>query len=615
MSPESTYKKAILATDFQALSVFRIFFSVYLLWDYVIEVAPYFQEFYGDRGILPLSALAADTRHWAPSIMARVLEATKIPFVLPILYPLALVAFGIGYRTRLFTGVAFVFNSYLFWRNPYINSGAQDLARLLLLWCLFLPMNRYWSVDAALDPLPRDRHYSALPFLAVRLQISSLYFFAALFKLAGPSWLDGSAISLALTDNVFGGTPVGLYLVAHHSRLLAFATYATIAFQLTMPFMVYSPWYNFYTRSFALAGLALMHLSFILCLNIGGFPYLCLIMLILLTPDTWWNFILSGRRARLARVQIFYEPGCDFCHRVSLLLRECLLSPTTQVLPANVDAEANELLTANNSWVVRGVDGDVYLKWRAMAYLLKQNPLSAPFGYLTELAPVSAPMARFYDFIGANRKRLGRAARFFFPSRSGGQLGMPAQALCGMLMWLALICNIWTVRWSALPWSAGVQSSAPTNVIPPLFDLLQIGQKWDLFAPTPIHLQRHYRVRAQMTDGSSFDLMERLPVPLVRDDGFRNIFASHRWLKYFDRLSDLTEGEWAAFGQFLCGQARDYLAPALKSVEIARFKQSPDELWNPDLTPTEIHVHECSFNTNASTLGFPRSRFQISVSS
>ena len=81
-------------------------------------------------------------------------------------------------------------NSYLYWRNVYVVSGAEDLARLLLIWCLFLPLNRYWSVDAALDPQSRERPYPVLPFVALRLQIVSLYVFSGLFKLAGARWLD-----------------------------------------------------------------------------------------------------------------------------------------------------------------------------------------------------------------------------------------------------------------------------------------------------------------------------------------------------------------------------------------------------------------------------------------
>src|SRR5262249_58336021 len=118
--------------------------------------------------------------------------------------------------------------------------------------------------------------------------------------------------------------------------------------------LIYSPWCHDLTRGFALSGFAAMHLSFIVLLNIGGFPFICLAVLILLVPDRWWDRLLEERRARLAKVAIFYEPDCGFCERVSLLLREFLLSPTATVAPASVDPEALRLLTAHNSWVVRG---------------------------------------------------------------------------------------------------------------------------------------------------------------------------------------------------------------------------------------------------------------------
>src|SRR5262249_28602399 len=134
---------------------------------------------------LPLAALASDADIPVAVAISRVLEALKLPLIVPYLYPIALVAFGAGYRTRWSNAIVFVLNSTLFWRNPYILSGAEDLARLLLLWCLFLPMSRYWSVDAALDPQPRERPWPTLPFVALRLPITSVYFFAGIFKLAG----------------------------------------------------------------------------------------------------------------------------------------------------------------------------------------------------------------------------------------------------------------------------------------------------------------------------------------------------------------------------------------------------------------------------------------------
>ena len=169
MAPDaSTDNSTPVAIDFQSLSAFRIAFAAYLLGDYWLGVAPSFDDFFTDRGVLPLAALASDADIPVAVAISRVLEALKLPLIVPYLYPVALVAFGAGYRTRWSNAIVFVLNSTLFWRNPYILSGAEDLARLLLLWCLFLPMSRYWSVDAALDPQPRERPWPTL-FLCTKL--------------------------------------------------------------------------------------------------------------------------------------------------------------------------------------------------------------------------------------------------------------------------------------------------------------------------------------------------------------------------------------------------------------------------------------------------------------
>jgi hypothetical protein len=318
----------LVTPNFQSLSAFRIALAVCLLGDYLLSVRPSFDDFYGEAGILPLSALLSDPGLPIAATISRILDALGLSLVLPYLYPLALLTFAIGYRTRLSNAIVLVLNSYLYWRNVYVVSGAEDLARLLLIWCLFLPLNRYWSIDAALDPQPRERPYPALPFVALRLQIVSLYVFSGLFKLAGARWLDGSAVAMVLTDNMFGATPTGLYLADHFPGLLVFVTYATVAFQLALPFLVYSLWYNDLTRAVALAAMAAMHASFIFCLNIGAFPYISLATLILLVPDSWWN--RGRRRERLATVQINFEPGCGFCERIALLLREFLLAPSAK---------------------------------------------------------------------------------------------------------------------------------------------------------------------------------------------------------------------------------------------------------------------------------------------
>jgi hypothetical protein len=559
----------LVGADWQSLSLFRIMFAVYLIGDFVANDLGYFRDFYGADGILPLAALAEvlDKTGAGPLMpLLRLAAPLATPGVFAPLYLGALLAVAVGYRTRIAGAGAFVLNGYVYWRNPQIDSGAEVLAHLLLLWCLFLPMGRYWSVDGALDPQPRDRPDAALPLIAIRLQIASLYLFAALFKLAGAAWRDGTALEKTLGDNLFGTTPAGLFLIDHAPTLLHATSYLVVAFQLAFPFLIYCPWRNPPVRAVALIGAALMHVSFIVFLNIGGFPYLCLAMLVLLVPDAWIDRLLAPGRARLARIAVYYEPDCGFCQRIALILRELLLTAASPVEPASADPEAHRLLAAHGSWVVRGADGAIHLKWRAVAFLLKQHPLLAPLGWLTDAAPARAAMARLYDRIGASRHRLGPLARHALPFASSRPLGRPARLVCGALMVLALFSNVSSVL------------RLSTDRLRPLdraIATLQIGQSWSLFAPVPTDWVRTFHITLRAADGATSDLIARADPSLMRRDARgRLVFASDRWLKYFAQLDILSEPEWRGLGGYLCRRARA-VVPDAESVEVTEFRRRP----------------------------------------
>ena len=589
---DAVRKSSLLTTDFQSLSAFRIVFAAYLLCDYWIGIKPYFEDFFSDNGVMPLAALASNAEIPVAIAISRVFEAIKLASILQVIYPVALLTFCVGYRTRMSNAAVLILNSYLFWRNPYILSGAEDLARLLLLWCLFLPMSRYWSVDAALDPQERDRPYPVLPFLALRLQITSIYLFAGIFKLTGPAWRDGSAISMALRDNLYGGMPAGLYLADHFPALLSAATYATIGIQLALPFLIYSPWHNNLTRAFTLVALAALHVSFIIFLNIGGFPFLSLSILILLVPDTWWNKLLRQRRARLARITIFHEPDCGFCRRVSLLLREFLLAPTAAVRSADTDAGAHRLLTEHNSWVVHGADGAVYLKWQAVAYVLRQSPLGAPLGWLTDLPLFRPPMAYLYDFIGNHRGCLGRSIARVFPFRSEPSISAPWEILCGTLMWFTLIGNLLTLPWIGKE-RIGAEVTTRLAARGQIFEALQIGQSWSLFAPSPTNYQRRYLAWADTSDGARVSLMDGATKKLFwSDDGYRFSFAAHRWLKYFAYFGDLTNEQRIALGRYLC-RLSDRSRVPVRKIELVEYARSLNDVPAGTAEHTFTLSHTC----------------------
>lgn len=566
-----------LSPNFQALSAFRILFASYLLVRF-FSVLPYWRDFYGSDGIAPLDALASDHKIAGLTTMlpaVQFLDAIGFPAVVTIALPLSLVTLAVGYRARWSCAAAFFCDMYLFWRNPYVATGAEILARLLLLWCLFLPLNRYWSVDSALDPLPRRRDWPALPFFSIRLQIASLYFFSGLFKLEGEPWLKGYALTWILQDDLFSSTPAGLFLVEHASTLLNVVNYLVIAFQVSFPFLIYCPWRKDLMRAMAIGGSAVMHISFITFLRIGGFPYLCLIMLLLLVPDAWIDSVTQRRRNHLRQLTIFFEPACSLCEKLARLLREFFLPSEVKVLPASSDSIAFRLLSEHQSWVLKTGKDEVYLKWRAVAFVLMQRSLTVPLAWLTDIPPLRPPMARFYDWIRSSRATLATIAGVLLPFRCDRPLGRFALVLNCVLMMLALLCNLASLdQWSVARTRQEIHSANDKGVrtwLEVVFATAQVRQVWTLFSPVPTHSKWSFRFKAITAEGNETDITHAMPFVVAADTETVR-FSNIAWVAYFSRSDNFSDSDWRALGAFLCRKFDLLGQPAMAiHVAIERF--------------------------------------------
>lgn len=525
------FLKELSAPDFQSLSLFRILLGIFLLWDFIFSLHPDFIIFFTNNGILPLttaSHFSLGARVFAP------VYAFDAPWLLALfqtVYVTAIVCFIVGFRTKFANWVLFFCTIVMHYRNPLILSGAESLIRLFLLWTLFLPLNRYWSVDAALRLLPRDTPVPMLFRVGIKLQLVFLYVFSGMYKLLGTAWLVGVAPALAMMDGVYG-TPLGTALAHQFSSAIPVVSVGVIAFQLAFPLLVYSPWYNVYTRSVALVGAALLHISFIFLLEIGLFPYLCIAYLALIVPDRWWDTLFARRRARLEQISIYFEPGCSFCEKIARILREFCLSPYTPIHPADIDPHMLALLQRHQSWlVVDKKTGIIWTKWEAVAFVLRQNPLTWVFGFLTDVFICKKIFAWLYDYIGRNRPHLSAATRIFFPFKTTERAPRTAVIyLCGTLIVLAFFSN-------ALYFPPVRKEIQPPQALGKLINFTQTRQTWDLFAPTPSHFTYSYEIVGITRAIQEIDLRmlfeqgAMYPLPEGRLE-----FASHRWLKYFRRL-------------------------------------------------------------------------------
>ncbi len=509
-----------VSVNSQALSLFRILFACLLLLDLFAYVLPHWEFLYGSHGAFMAQERNTDL-FWS---LLSYSDNPLFQFSIVGVYVLALLGFLLGYRTRLCAFVAFLGLKMMLDRNPAAISNAEGLESWLLLWCAFMPMDRYWSVAAASrGSEPRNDRWPLIPVIALKGQILLVYFCSGVFKLASEPWLSGKAISYTVSDDFYGSAAGHAVSQTLPPALMVLACWAIIALQVLFSALVYARVRGHATRIIALAGAAAMHIGFIFFMQLFLFPFLCLFYLILLFPDQWITRALKKRRARLEKIRIYYDPGCTFCRRTAFILKEFCLSPFTPVLPADAKQEAHALLQKNNSWIVYGAEGEVYMKWRAVSYVLKRSPVFFILGYLTDLPPVRPLMEKCYHLIGRNRNRLGRLSAPLLAEQRDSYPDRTQQLICLFLSAIAVSYTIWALPQIEAPIPNGLYSAArQTGVI----------QTWDLFAPSTVAYDREIKVTAFDDKGKPISLEPFTRRHFEVENGYYD-FSSPRILKYY----------------------------------------------------------------------------------
>ncbi|MBX3412209.1 MAG: HTTM domain-containing protein [Pirellulales bacterium] len=218
------------------------------------------------------------------------------------------VAVAAGFLYRPATIVAFLLRSYVFLIDAANYNNHYYLECLLLLYLIFIPADRCWSVDARnkAATLPEgDAPSRWVPFWGVflfRAQLFIVYFYGGLTKLNAP-YLNAAEPMRSVANSPAVLAPYRPYLSAETfdwlRELLArpqtayFLSYAGLAFDLTVGFLLVFRRTRFLGFMLTVVFHALNH--FLFFDDIGWFPLLgVLSALIFFAPD-WptrlWNVV------------------------------------------------------------------------------------------------------------------------------------------------------------------------------------------------------------------------------------------------------------------------------------------------------------------------------------
>jgi predicted DCC family thiol-disulfide oxidoreductase YuxK len=578
--------REVFSVDLRTLALFRFALGSVLAVDMLNRLADV-RAFYTDWGLWPRDA-AIDYN--GPLRLSLHLANGDAWFAATLLLieALAGLALAFGYRTRLATIAAFLLQGSLLNRNTVVLLGADALLTCLLFWSLFLPLAARWSVDAALarNPPPQDnRHFSA-GSTGLILQVLAVYFFSAILKHGDEWWPNGTAVYYTMMLDRYS-TPLGRWLL-EFPVLMQGLTYFVYFLELVGPLLALSPVLQQPLRFAVMVCLMAMHTGFILCMEIGLFPFVSLSSLTVLLGGWFWDW--AGRRLdRGHGIRIYYDKDCEFCLKSCHLLRTLLVLPNCEVQPAQDSARAHALMRAQYSWVVIDAHDVAHTKWHALVALLRHSLVLRWLAPLAALKVWDRPGEAAYDWVGRHRGAFGRVTAAALPFREVRfEAPRAAQPVAGVFVFAMLAWN--TVTIDRLP-------LAVAHWLEPAMLPLRIDQGWPMFAPRPWQDDGWYVIPGQFEDGTELDLRTLRPVDWRKPKRVEDTEPNVRWRTYHTMFWHQHLANYRQYyAKWLC---RDWNADAADGAHlmglriIYMLEHTPPPGGTPSIEQRVLWRHSC----------------------
>jgi hypothetical protein len=276
----------LFGLDTRALAVFRVGLGLHLLLNLLLWL-PTLRDHLTDAGLLPTS-LVGEVPVSAWYSLHHLSGSASWQVLLFGAAAAAAVALVLGFHTRVATFVSWVLLLSLNQRNLLAVDSSDFLLACLLFWGMFLPLGARASLDsrgARETPGRVTNIFSA----GLVLQLVQMYACAGLVKW-NPAWESGQAVRRILETHP---TTLDLgHLLATWTQgtgLCRMATYGTVVFEVAVAGLLLFPWRTTRVRLAVLPALAVMHVAFGLCLDIGTFWARCLVALVILVPAVVWD--------------------------------------------------------------------------------------------------------------------------------------------------------------------------------------------------------------------------------------------------------------------------------------------------------------------------------------
>lgn len=280
------------------LSLTRIFFGIAMLYQLVINF-PARHLLWGPQGLLPYTDYQAYTRKNQFYTLFDLSSSNLLVDIIFIGGIVVAICYIIGYRTRIMSILMAIITFSLYFRNPEITHGGDNILRILLIYLIFARVGAYFSIDAYRKKRLKEKPSKTLftffqenqtwqaikavfhnfAWIACILQVVFVYFSSGAYKIMGEMWQSGTALYYASRVQDFY-TPHLTELLWMFEPLIVMMTYFTVIFQVSFPFLLL----NRYTKYIAILSACSLHLGIAIFMGLADFSWImigCELMLLL----------------------------------------------------------------------------------------------------------------------------------------------------------------------------------------------------------------------------------------------------------------------------------------------------------------------------------------------
>lgn len=595
MNKFKEYLKEIFYLDLRSLALTRVMLAAVLIYDFITRI-PFLEALYTDKGIVTRQQFITRLDHgWNWSIFLTSGNYT----VTLILYSFMLYLFFkflIGHGRTVLSILIYIFVISISNRNWTINNSGDDIYRVIAFIFIFLPFNHYYSVDSALGiKKDRDPKFVSYWTFAYILQLSLVYLVSYAFK-TGDDWrvtYDGTYMAFSL--EVFARSWVEYLL--KFPKLLKVLTFIIVYAEGFLPYLLFLSFnkkLSSIIRYTIIAVFVGFHATLITAMKIGAFPWICIALWLGLLPGHFWETL--SVRFNKNKTIIYYDGECGFCKKGVLLMIEFLLFRNVEMRMIQSSREVENKMMEFNSWVVRGSDDQMHIRFEAFLYLLKNNSIFSFLFYIFNNSLMRFIGTHVYIFVSSNRRLFSKLTKGLKPKElSLKSFNSILLSLVGV--WFVISIAFWNLH--ELKWYR--KNNKVRNFFISSTRYFNLFQYWGMFSPKVRDDEGYLTVVGKLSNGQEYDLFHDIPIAInTVPECLSCEYESKEWRKFF--MNMIGKRAYSEFyGVYTCQSWNKYgknKVPAkLEKVEIdyhyrknfrpgSKFTKSP---W----VKKHVWTHDC----------------------